>query len=170
MAGARSLHRLLRVRQLEEEQLKAALESAQVELRRLLDAQKAADERERRGRMLVLASIRTDELHDRLAGLEEVRSAGMLRAALSIKIEMAEQKAGELRTHYTSKRMERRQVEVLIEAAEAEWELLASRRTQQALDDGHRSSRQRSAGALRTAAETHRLALCETQSFEPEET
>jgi hypothetical protein len=172
MAAARALHRLLRVRQLEEEHLKTALESAQLELSRLVHAQEAAVERERRGRMFVLESIRAGELHDRLAGLEEVRSARKLHAALSMKIEMAEQEAGELRAHYTAKRMQRRQVEALIEAAEAERKLLSSRRTQEALDDGHRSSRQRSAAALRLAAkaQAHGRSPSRTTSFEPEET
>jgi hypothetical protein len=133
------LYRLLRVRQLEEEHLKTALESVLAELGRLSEAQRVVIERERRGRRLVLDSIRKGELQSRLAGLEEVRAARQLQAALSGKIQTSEQEAGVLRSHFNAKRMQRRQVETLIEAAKAGSERQASRRTQEALDDGHRS-------------------------------
>ena len=171
MAAARVLNRLLRVRQLEEEHLKAMLESALAQLSRLTEAQKVASRREGRGRMLVLESMKTNELHDRLAGLEEVRSARRLRVALSREIEIAEQRAGELRVHYTTKGTQRRQVETLIEAAEAEHKLQTSRRTQDELDDGHRSRRQRWAAVLKLAAkkQVHGPTSFETESCELEE-
>lgn len=154
MAATRVLRRLLKVRQLEEEHLKTALESAQMELGNLVEAQRSAVEREGRGRVLILESVRTGELRDRLAGIEEVRFATKLRIALSMKIETAERKAEQLRVHYAAKRMECQKVDALIEVAEAEQKLTESRRTQEALDDGHRSLRQRRAVAIKRAAKT----------------
>ncbi len=75
MAVSRALRRLLRIRELEEEQSRLALESALGELNRLEASLAAAVERERRGRRLVKASAQTGELPDRLAGLEETRAA-----------------------------------------------------------------------------------------------
>ena len=67
MGTTGTLYRLLRVRQLEEEHLKTALESLLAELGRLSEAQRVVIERERGGRRLVLESIRKGELQSRLA-------------------------------------------------------------------------------------------------------
>ncbi len=56
MAVSRALRRLLRIRELEEEQSRLALESALGELNRLKHALTATAERDRRGRRLVEAS------------------------------------------------------------------------------------------------------------------
>jgi flagellar biosynthesis chaperone FliJ len=120
------------------------LASAQGELRRLLSAQKGAAERGRRGRALVLGSAQSGDLRDRLAGMEETRTAGKLETALSVRIAATSRRIEQAQRSYMAKRMERRQVEVLIEAAESEERLLTSRRAQQALDDGHRSRTTRS--------------------------
>jgi hypothetical protein len=76
MAVSRGLRRLLRIRDLEEEQCRLALESAMGTLHRLQHALEATVERGRRGRRLIEASVHSGELTDRLAGLEEIRSAG----------------------------------------------------------------------------------------------
>ena len=65
-----------RVRELEEEQCGAAVEEAVVQMRRLENAVVAAQERIRRGRLLVAASAQSGDLLDRVAGVEETRSAG----------------------------------------------------------------------------------------------
>ena len=129
------------MRQSEEEQLKKGLESAQAERHRLLRAQEALAERDRRGRGLVLDSAHSGELRDRLAGLEETRAAGRLKSALWIRIATAGQKIEQARRCFMAKRTERRQVETLIEQAESRQETLALRREQQEVDDGHRSRR-----------------------------
>src|SRR5271157_295073 len=87
MAVSRALRRLLRIRELEEEQSRLALESALGELHRLEHALEAAVQRERRGRSLIQASAQTGELPDRLAGLEETRSAKLHVAALGPRID-----------------------------------------------------------------------------------
>ena len=93
MAVSRALRRLLRIRELEEEQCRLALEAAIGELSRLEHAMAATAERDRRGRRLVEASARSGELRDRLAGLEAVSythlsavqaEKGMITSALEI--------------------------------------------------------------------------------------
>ena len=135
MAVSRSMRRLLRIRNLEEEQGRIELESALGELRRLENALKATVERAHRGRVLVGMSARSGELPDRLAGLEETRTAGRYRAALVPRIADAELDVVALRQEYLARRVERRQAETLIEETEAKDALDAGRRGQQALDD-----------------------------------
>lgn len=143
MAVSSGLRRLLRIRELEEEQNRQALESAMGELHRLEAALDASHERERRGRGLVTASARGGALQDRWAGVEESRAAGSYAAALGPMIAEAEQDVVRVRAEFLGKRVERRQAETLIEEAEAREAVEAARRGQQALDDWHSSRRHR---------------------------
>src|ERR1039458_373198 len=81
MAVSRALRRLLRIRSLEEEQRRLALESAIGELNRLEHALAATAQQDRRGRRLVEVSARSGELPDRLAGPEETGAATRHAAA-----------------------------------------------------------------------------------------
>lgn len=135
MAVARSLRRLLRVLELEEEQASHALESAMEELRRLESAFRSNREREQRGRALVRASAHSGDLADRLAGLEEARLATRWAAALAVRIAEADERAAQRRQQFLAKRVERRQAETLIEEAEARHAEAAGRRSQQSVDD-----------------------------------
>ena len=146
MAPSRALRRLLRIRDLEEEQSRLALESALGELNRLEDALKATVERERRGRRLVEASARTGELPDRLAGIEEAHTADRLFAVLGPRIAAKEEEVMARRQEFLSKRVERRQAETLIKESEAQEAIEAERRGQQALDNRY-GSRQYREGA-----------------------
>jgi flagellar biosynthesis chaperone FliJ len=139
MAASRALRRLLRIRDIEEEQSRLALESALSQLNRLEHALAATAERDRRGRRLVDASARTGELPDRLAGLEETRAAGRHAAALAPRIGDAELGVAARRREFLLKRVERRQAETLIQEAEARDAVEAGRREQQALDDWFRN-------------------------------
>jgi flagellar biosynthesis chaperone FliJ len=139
MAVSRALRRLLRIRNLEEEQSRLVLESALGELGRLEHALTATSVRGRRGRRLVEESARTGQLPDRLAGLEETRSAIRHAGALGPRIEAAGDDVTALRREFMAKRVERRQAETLIRETEAEEAIVASRRGQQALDDWHGS-------------------------------
>ncbi len=141
MAVSPSLRRLFHVRQLEEEQCRAAVESALGEMGRLKNALSCTAERDRRGRALVLASAHSGELLGRIAGMEETRSAALTAKILSMRIKNAALGVADLRQTYLAKRLERRQVEALIEEAKAQDEIEASRRGQQALDEWHRSRR-----------------------------
>jgi hypothetical protein len=139
MAVSRGLRRLLRIRELEEEQGRIALEAAMGDLSRLRNAQAATAERGRRGRRLVSSSAVTAELPDRLAGLEETRGAERLAAALAPRIADADEEVANLREDYLARRVERRQAETLIVEAEARDALDADRKSQQALDDWFRN-------------------------------
>jgi hypothetical protein len=139
VAVSRALRRLLRIRELEEEQCRLALEAAIGELSRLEHAMAATAERDRRGRRLVEASARSGELRDRLAGLEETRAANRLVEVLAPRIENWQAETGRLREAFIEKRVERRQAETLIGETEARDAIESGRRSQQALDDWFRS-------------------------------
>jgi flagellar biosynthesis chaperone FliJ len=140
------MRRLLRIRELEEEQSRLALESAMGDVHRLEHARVAGIERDRRGRQLVHASIRSGEFRDRLAGLEESRAADRIELVLAPRIADAEQEVSSAREDYLSSRVERRQAETLIEEAEARETADRERRSQQALDDWYRNRLHRADG------------------------
>lgn len=143
MALSRTLARLLRVRELEEEQRRLSLEAAQSELNRLESALDATRRRELKGRELVTLSARSGQLPDRLAGIEESRTGRRHAAALKPHIAQSEERVAERREEFLEKRVERRQAETLIEEEASRAAAAAGRRTQQALDNwfGSRSYR-----------------------------
>ena len=139
MPVSRALRRLLRIRELEEEQSRLALESALGELSGLEKALTQAAECGREGRRLVASSAQSGELPDRLAGLEEWRAAMKRGAALEERRSVAEQEAEMLRQAFLICRVDRLQAETLIEKTQAKDAIGAERRGQQALDDWHRA-------------------------------
>ena len=139
MAISASLRRLLRIRELEEEQSRSALETALGELNQVETALTATEKRERSGRQLVGSSAQSSNLTDRIAGLEEMRAAGVLANALSVRLAAAERHAASLRESFLSKRVQRRQAESLVEESEAHAAVEEARRGQQDMDDLHRS-------------------------------
>jgi len=149
MAVSRALRRLLRVLDIQEEQSRGALEAALAELHRLERAQASAGDRERGGRQLVVASAVTNELIDRLAGLEESLAASRAATVLASRASQAEQNVALCREEFLAKRIERRQAESLVRKAEAADALEAARRGQQSLDDWYlnRMHRHRRGGA-----------------------
>jgi hypothetical protein len=145
MAVSRALRRLLRIRDLQEEQTRLLLESALGELHRLENAMTATFVRDRQGRSLVQSSAQTGELPDRLAGLEEMRAANRHAVVLAHVIDATEDEVVGLRENFLLRRMERRQAETLIQETEARDADEGSRRSQQTLDDWY-GSRLRSNG------------------------
>ena len=141
MAASSSLRRLRSIRQIEEEQLRAAMELAVAELRRLETALGETYERVKRARMLTASGVQTGELLDRIAGLEEVRAADRWVEILKRKIDSAENRVQKTRQEFLDKRIERRQAETVCEAMQAKDRAEASRKTQLALDDWYRSQR-----------------------------
>lgn len=139
MPVSRALRRLLRVRQLEEDQQRLALESGLSELHHLQELLAHSQQRERRGRQLVTASCCTCELADRLAGIEESRSALQQAGLLENRIAKASERVGELREVYLATRVERRQAETVIEETESRDALEATRCSQREMDDWHRT-------------------------------
>ncbi|MGD0630788.1 MAG: hypothetical protein ABR987_15770 [Terracidiphilus sp.] len=172
MAVSRALRRLLRIRELEEEQGRIALEAALGDLIRLKSAQAASVERGRRGRRLVGSSAVSGELADRLAGLEEARTAERVALALVPRIADADEEVASLREDYLASRVERRQAETLIQEAEARDALDADRKSQQALDDWFRNRLHRAgleAQEARSGAKAS-IALDEKKSADERET
>jgi hypothetical protein len=165
VAVARALRRLLRIRELEEEQSRLALESALGDLNRLRQARTAAIDRDRRGRRLVEASVYSGEWPDRQAGLEESRVANRSALALAPLIEDAELDVVSMREAYLASRVERRQAETLIQEAEAREALEAERKSQQGLDDWFRNRMHREAAE---ANRERRSASAAAQSAEPQ--
>jgi hypothetical protein len=154
MAVSRALRRLLRIRELQEEQSRLALESTLGELHRLEYTLTATVERERRGRSLIQASVQTGELPDRLAGLEETRSAKLHAAALGPRIDGMEEEVTDRREEFLLKRVERRQAETLIQEIEARNAIEDGRHGQQALDDWYSSRMYRDGGKEGADAES----------------
>ena len=138
MAASRALRRLLRIREIEEDQCHLAVEAAVGELRRLEFAQAAAAERDRQGRRLLASSAHSGELPDRLAALAESGAARRHSAQLAPRIESAKREVDKLRQQFVLKRVERRQAETLIKEEEGRVEMEEGRHSQQALDDWHR--------------------------------
>ena len=135
MAVSRALRRLLRILEIEEEQSRLALESAQGELTRLERSLTVAKMRERGGRHLVVASASSGEMTDRLAGIAETEAAQRRATALKPRIADAQDDVSVLREAFLSKRVERRQAETLITGTEAKDAVVSGRRNQQSLDD-----------------------------------
>jgi hypothetical protein len=151
------MRRLLRIRDLEEEQSRLTLESALGELRNLESALGAAQQLDWRGRRLFKASVRSGELPDRLAGLAETSTAERHTVLLTPRIAEAELEVAALREQFLAKRVERRQAETLIRETEEQDAVEDGRRGQQAMDDwyGSRLYRQEadSAHAIRNGSE-----------------
>jgi hypothetical protein len=155
MPVSRGLRRLLRIRELEEEQRRLALEAAREELGLLDQAMHRAAERGVRGRRLLALSAASGAVADRAAALEESRAAERHSAALRPKIADAEDEVESLRQEFLAARVERRQAETLLEEARARESIDADRRSQHGLDDwfgARRHRHERSAESTRTGA------------------
>lgn len=141
MAVSKAIRRLLHLLNMEEELRQRELESAQGQLTQLESALMAAGQQERRGRQLVNSGVLSQDLPDRLAGLEEVHASSRLGAFLQQRIELATLQVFERREEYLAKRLERRQAETLVEAAEAMDKVEVNRKSQQALDEWYLTRR-----------------------------
>lgn len=135
MAASRTMRRLLHVLEVEEEQRRAAMETALADLRRLQAAREAAGKRERAGRYLVAASAGEADAVNRLAGLEEMQIAQRWRVALTQRVTEMEEGVNARRQEFLDKRMERRQAETLMRKSAAREAAIAGRRAQRGLDD-----------------------------------
>lgn len=135
MAPVRTLERLLRVLTIEEEQEQAALESALSVLRYWESYLKAALERERRGRRLVVASASTGDGIDRAAALAETNAGSRMAAAMTTRVAKAQQNVAVQRERFLAKRLERRQAETLLRDVKARESVEQQRRVQRSADD-----------------------------------
>jgi hypothetical protein len=158
MAVSRSLRRLLRIRDLQEEQGRLALESTQGELNRLEDGLKATENQDRRGRRLLDASAWSGELPDRLSGLEDSRTATRFAAVLAPRIEAKRMDVNIRRQEFQSMRVARKQAESLIADAVSEDAIDAGRRSQQGLDDWYSSKLHQAQSQQRRVEEGEKVA------------
>ena len=141
MAVSKAIRRLLHLLNMEEELRQRELESARGQLTQLESALIAAGQQERKGRQLVNSGVLSQDLPDRLAGLEEVHAGIRLGAFLQQRIELATLQVFERREEYLAKRLERRQAETLVEAAKAMDKVEVNRKSQQALDEWYLTRR-----------------------------
>lgn len=139
MALSNPLRRLLRIRELEEEQSRLALEAALSEVTRIDSALTTAAERAKGGRRLVTSSARTGCLTEKIAGLEECRMADLASGLLNVQLAEVEERAAQLRERFLALRVQRRQAETLVEQSNRRIEAERLRRQQQDLDEWHRS-------------------------------
>jgi hypothetical protein len=141
MAVSKALLRLLRVRGIEEERRRMALEAGSQKLRNLEQARDAAFARDRQGRELMKRSAESGELADRISGLVETAAGHSQVRALAPQIEASETNQLRLQQEFFKKRTERRQAETLVEETQALDAVAEDRRSQQALDDWYGSRR-----------------------------
>jgi hypothetical protein len=135
MAISKTLRRLLLVLDMKEELHRRELGLAQNELAGLERAMNAAGKREQAGRRLVARGVERSNLHDRLAGAEEMEAGRKLAAALEPFVAQATQRVEALRDAFLEARVERRRTETLVESARARESAEAGRRAQRTLDD-----------------------------------
>lgn len=144
MAVSKALLRLLRVRGLEEEQHRLALEAELARLHRAESELEMCKVRERRGRAL----LRSPDALDRAIAAVELEAARRRIVFLEHRRAEAEREAAGLRAAFLEKRMERRQAETLVEGARAAQEVQGRQRAQQQLDEWHAARHEAAAGAL----------------------
>lgn len=141
MAESQNLRRVYNIRKAEERQRNAQMESALAKLRLLQNALTAALKSAKQARALIASSVNTGEQVDRIAALHESRAAEHRRKVFQEKIAAAEVEVASLREEFLVKRIERRQVESLLDAAHARLGVEENRKSQSVLDDWHLSQR-----------------------------
>jgi flagellar biosynthesis chaperone FliJ len=139
MPVSKPLRKLLRIRELEEEQVRSALEATLGEANRIGAALEAAAQREKHGRRMVTGSVHTGSVTDRIAGLEENRIVSNMARTLNVRLAAVEQQAAQLREHLLATRVQRKQAETLVEEGKARADAQAEHRRQQNLDDWYRT-------------------------------
>lgn len=163
MPASKSLERLLRVFEIQEETRKRDLEEAQGKLARMEDSLATTCEKVDRGRVLLTAALQSSKLDDRLAGQLEIDSGELRKAFLQKSIGEMSMVVEQARTGYLDKRVERKQVEALLETAERLASAEGVRKAQQSLDDwflNHPKSEQRDENSIEVherARQKHRI-------------
>lgn len=150
MAVSQNLRRLHSIRESEERQHRAEMELALAELRRLQGVRNFTLKRARNARALAASSVRSGEQIERIAALEELTAAERSMNFLAVSIEAAATNVLLTRRAFLSKRMERRQVESLLETERARAASETRRKSQFALDDWYLSRRIRTSNSAVT--------------------
>lgn len=139
MGAPRDLLRLRKLRETEEQQKKSVLASAFEELHRLESELEFAKSHARRGRALLISSALSGDRADRVAGMEEVAATGRLIDFLTVQLQVAADNVGTLLAEFLAKRIQRRQVQTLLESALTQSIAEERRKSQMLLDDWHLS-------------------------------
>jgi flagellar biosynthesis chaperone FliJ len=135
MVVRRVLQRLLRLRELEEEQSRLALEVAVLNRHRLAEELAAAADRQAFGRMTFVAAIPDGDTAGRTGGLFEMERASKERPRLEARLAAADAEVTRQREALLALRTARRQVEALVTEESAALQEEAARREQRMLDD-----------------------------------
>ena len=135
MAGESVLARLLRLRELEEEQCRLQLEAAVGHQRRVGQAREAIVRRQVAVREEFAAQVGLGDSRGRSAMVFEMELAGRRRARVEQRVSEAESAVQRQREEFLERRTGRQQVESLIETARSREEIETARRAQQMLDD-----------------------------------
>ena len=145
MLVKRTLNRLLRLRELEEEQSRLELELAVAERNRAQQEIAFVTGRLEQGRRHFATGIVEQNRLARAAGLLETEEAGRQRLRLYPQLETADAEVARQQAEFLLHRTGRRQVETLVENERANGEVEAGRRAQQMLDDwyGRRKAKER---------------------------
>ncbi len=139
MPVSKSLERLLRVFEIQEEMRRRDLAEAQAMLAKLEDAVTAAGEKASRGRKVLASALQSNDVNNRVAGQVEIESVELLRTFLQKNVEDTSIILERARAGFLGKRVERQQLEALVKAAETLAQVEADRKAQQSLDDWFRT-------------------------------
>jgi hypothetical protein len=117
------------------------MESSLAKLRFLQNALAATLEKTSQARALIASSVRSGEPVDRIAALQEMKATQRQMTILPARIAAAETDVASIRQAFLAKRIERRQVESLLDTEHAREVIEANRKSQSVLDDWHLSKR-----------------------------
>ncbi|WP_263359581.1 hypothetical protein [Acidicapsa ligni] len=135
MARPEVLRRVLRLRELQEEQSRLMLEAAAAERMRMERVMESAVQLQVSGRRSFLSAVLAADGPGRVGGNFDQQQGGSLKEQIAPQLAAAEIKVGQQRAEFLSRRTERRQVVILIENEQALADTAIERRTQQILDD-----------------------------------
>ncbi len=145
--SAKTLRRLTRIRELEEEQSRLALEAA-ARIREQAAAELlAAHQEQRNGRAELILGIERNDPRDRRTGLARMEVASRHAEHLRPQLQQLDDDLARQRDEYLARRTARRQVETLLGEAEQRARQEADRRAQQMLDDWYGRKRRPTASA-----------------------
>ena len=143
MAVRRVLSRLLRLRELEEEQSRVELEIAVGKRNRVAEQLAQAVQRQAQGRRNFANGIVERDTTSRTGAVMEMEQARRQQLRIEPRLAAADTEVGRQREEFLARRTKRRQVETLVDQERAMIREEAGRRAQQVLDDwyGQRSAR-----------------------------
>ena len=135
MSASKTLRRLARIRELEEEQSRLALEAAARSREAVASDLLAAHQERRDGRSDLVRGVERSDGLARQSGLVRMEIAARQADLLRPQLDRLDQELARQRDEYLARRTARRQVETLLSEAEQRARLEADRRAQQMLDD-----------------------------------